>query len=76
MPFIDKSYSDIIRNNTLLTKKQEINLSRQAKKGKKGKKSDSGKKKRKKRKKNKEEKDADDMSTDEEEGPVAGGYLL
>ena len=33
MPFIDKSYSDIIRNNPLLTKKQEINLSRQAKKG-------------------------------------------
>ena len=33
MPFIDKSNSDIIRNNPLLTKKQEINLSRQAKKG-------------------------------------------
>ena len=33
MAIIDKSYSDIIRNNPLLTKKQEINLSRQAKKG-------------------------------------------
>ena len=33
MAFIDKSYSDIIKNNPLLTKRQEINLSRQAKKG-------------------------------------------
>tara|TARA_Y200000002_G_scaffold382869_1_gene401777 strand:+ start:2111 stop:2863 length:753 start_codon:yes stop_codon:yes gene_type:complete len=33
MAIIDKNYSDIIRNNPLLTKKQEINLSRQAKKG-------------------------------------------
>ena len=33
MAIIDKSYSDIIKNNPLLTKQQEITLSRQLKKG-------------------------------------------
>ncbi len=47
---------------------------RQAKKAKKGKKGSA--KKKKKRKKRKEEKDDDELSTDEDEGPVAGGYLL
>ena len=47
---------------------------RQAKKAKKGKKG--GKKKRKKKSKQKEAKADEDMSTDEDEGPVAGGYLL
>ena len=47
---------------------------RQAKKAKKGKKG--GKKKRKKKSKQTEAKADEDMSTDEDEGPVAGGYLL
>ena len=33
MAIIDKRYSDIIKNNPLLTKKQEIDLSRKIKKG-------------------------------------------
>ena len=33
MAIVDKRYSEIIKNNPLLTKKQEISLSRQTKKG-------------------------------------------